>query len=57
VVAQLWKGRVVGAAEGGTAAFALAARADLRGALLWLALLAGVAELLIASRGGRGRAS
>jgi hypothetical protein len=57
VVAQLWKGRVVGAAEGGKAAFALAARADLRGALLGLALIVVVAELIVASWGGRGRRS
>lgn len=51
-VERLWQGRVVGAAEAGRAAFALAARADLRGPLLWLALLAGLGELVVAGWGG-----
>ena len=53
MVARLWRARVVGAAGAGAAAFALAARADLRGLLLWVALLTGLAELVLAGWGGR----
>jgi hypothetical protein len=49
-VERLWHARVVSGEAAGAAAFALAARAELRGALLWLALVCGVAELLLASR-------
>jgi hypothetical protein len=56
LVARLWGASVVEASDGGQAAFALAARADLRGVLLWLALIAGIGELIVASWGGRGRA-
>ncbi|MBW8772089.1 MAG: BatA and WFA domain-containing protein [Gemmatimonadetes bacterium] len=49
-VERLWHARVVSAESPGTAAFALAARADLRGALLWLALVCGLAELILAGR-------
>lgn len=49
-VERLWHARVVSAESPGAAAFALAARADLRGALLWLALVCGVAELIVAGR-------
>lgn len=53
VVERFWEARVVAGSEGGKAAFALAARADLRGPLLWLALLAGLAELVVAGWGRR----
>lgn len=56
-VARLWKARVVDAGEAGRAAFALGARADLRGPLLWLALLAGLGELVVAGWGGDRRRS
>ncbi len=49
----LWGARVVGPDDAGRAAFALAARADLRGVLLWSALLLGLAELILAAWGGR----
>ena len=52
-VARLWGARVVGPERAGGAAFALAARADLRGPLLWIALLAGLGELVVAGWGGR----
>jgi hypothetical protein len=52
VAEALWGARVVGIGGGG-AAFALAARADLRGVLLWLVLCAGLAELAVAAWGGR----
>ncbi len=52
-VERLWHARVVTGDAPGAAAFALAARADLRGVLLWLALVCGVAELILASWGGR----
>lgn len=49
-IAAVWPGaRTVPLAEAGAAAFSHAARADLRGLLLWLALLLGLAELLLAS--------
>ncbi len=49
-VERLWHARVVSGEAPGAAAFALAARADLRGLLLWLALVCGLAELVLASR-------
>lgn len=52
-VEQLWEARVVGADAAGGAAFALTARAELRGLLLWIALGLGLAELLLAAWGGR----
>ena len=54
-VERLWGARVVEPAEAGGAAFALAQRADLRGVLLWLALAAGLAELVVAGWGARRR--
>jgi hypothetical protein len=51
--ARLWGARVIGPERAGEAAFALAARADLRGLFLWVALLAGLAELLVAGWGAR----
>lgn len=53
--ARLWGARVVEAEGAGRAAFAMAARADLRGSLLWVAVILGLGELLLASWGGRGR--
>jgi hypothetical protein len=53
VVEGLWGARVVEPASGPAAAFSLAARADLRGALLWLALCCGLAELVVAAWGAR----
>lgn len=52
-VERLWSARVVGPERAGEAAFALAARADLRGMFLWIALLAGLAELVLAGWGAR----
>jgi hypothetical protein len=52
-VEELWEARVVGVETAGRAAFALTARAGLRGVLLWSALLLGAAELLLAAWGGR----
>lgn len=53
---QLWKGaRVVPLAEAGDAAFSSASRGDLRGPLLWMALLVGLTEMGLAS-GWRRRA-
>jgi len=52
-VEDLWGARVVGGEEAGRAAFALTARAELRGVLLWVALLLGLAELILAAWGGR----
>jgi hypothetical protein len=47
---QLWKGaRVVPLEEAGDAAFSLASRGDLRGPLLWLALMVGIMEAGLAS--------
>jgi hypothetical protein len=47
---QLWKGaRVVPLDEAGDAAFSLASRGDLRGPLLWMALLVGMVEVGLAS--------
>ncbi|HEU5169175.1 MAG TPA: BatA domain-containing protein [Gemmatimonadales bacterium] len=47
---DLWPGaRIVTAEEAADAVFATAARGDLRGPLLWVALLAGLAELALAS--------
>lgn len=49
-VERLWRGaRVRPLDEAGAAAFAGLARVDLRGPLLWLALLLGVAEVALAS--------
>lgn len=49
-IAALWPGtRTVRLDEAGDAAFSSAARADLRGPLLWLALGLGLVELLLAS--------
>jgi hypothetical protein len=46
----LWQGaRIVSLAEAGDAAFRSAARGDLRGALLWTALVLGLAEVVLAS--------
>jgi len=53
VVEGLWGARVVEPAAGPAAAFSLAARADLRGAFLWLAVVCGLAELVVAAWGGR----
>jgi aerotolerance regulator-like protein len=55
VVERLWRARVTGIEGAGAAAFALAARADLRGLLLWVALVVGLAELVLAGWGGRQR--
>ena len=55
-VERLWGARVAEPSSAARAAFALAARSDLRGPLLWLALVAGLAELLVASGGRRRRA-
>jgi hypothetical protein len=52
-VERLWGARVIGPEEAGQAAFALAARADLRGIFLWVALLAGLGELVLAGWGAR----
>jgi hypothetical protein len=47
---QLWRGaRVVALAGAGEAAFGSAARGDLRGLLLWMALLLALAEVVLAS--------
>ena len=47
---KLWPGaRVVDLDQAGAAAFSSAARGDLRGPLLWMALLLGLAELVLAS--------
>jgi hypothetical protein len=47
---QLWKGaRLVPLDEAGDAAFSLASRGDLRGPLLWMALLVGMVEVGLAS--------
>jgi hypothetical protein len=47
---QLWKGaRLVALQDAPDAAFSSASRGDLRGPLLWLALLAGMAEVGLAS--------
>lgn len=49
-VKRVWRGaRLVPLDEAGAAAFSSAARADLRGPLLWLALAVGVGEVLLAS--------
>jgi hypothetical protein len=49
-VRRLWPGsRVLGAGDVADAAFQSAARSDLRGPLLWLALLLGLAEVAVAS--------
>lgn len=49
-VARLWPGaRLFPLETAGGAAFSSAARADLRGPLLWLALAAGLGEVLLAS--------
>ena len=47
-VRALWNARVVEASDAGRAAFALGARSDLRGPLLWAALLLGLLELGVA---------
>jgi hypothetical protein len=49
----LWGARVVGIEGAGRAAFALAARSDLRGLLLWVALIAGILELVVVAWGRR----
>jgi hypothetical protein len=47
---QLWRGaRVVSLSEAGDAAFSSASRGDLRGPLLWMALLVGLTEIGFAS--------
>jgi hypothetical protein len=47
---ELWKGiRVVSLARAGDAAFSSASRGDLRGPLLWIALLVGILEVGLAS--------
>jgi hypothetical protein len=47
---RLWKGaRLVSLGDAGDATFSSAARGDLRGPLLWAALLLGLAELALAS--------
>jgi hypothetical protein len=47
---QLWKGaRLVPLDEASEAAFSLASRGDLRGPLLWMALLVGIVEAGLAS--------
>lgn len=47
---RLWKGaRVVSLGDAGDAAFGSAARGDLRGPLLWVALVLGLAEMALAS--------
>jgi hypothetical protein len=49
-VRKLWKGaRTMAVDDAATAAFSAAARGDLRGPLLWLALLLGLAEMVLAS--------
>jgi hypothetical protein len=49
-IRRLWKdARVVGLADAGDAAFGRAARGDLRGPLLWAALLLALAEMALAS--------
>jgi hypothetical protein len=49
-VRRLWKGsRVLPLNEAGEAAFSSASRGDIRGPLLWLALLVGIAEVGLAS--------
>ena len=53
MVEALWGARVVGVEQAGRAAFALAARSDLRGLLLWVALIAGILELVVVAWGGR----
>lgn len=51
---SLWRGaNVVPLAEAGPMAFAAGARSDLRGPLLWLALVLGLAEVGLASVWGR----
>lgn len=55
-VRALWPtARVVTGAAAGAAAFALGARSDLRGPLLWTALALAIAELLVAGAGARDR--
>ncbi len=50
MVHRLWPGaRLLTLDEAGDAAFSSAARADLRGPLLWVALAAGLGEVLLAS--------
>jgi hypothetical protein len=47
---RLWRGvRLVGLADAGDATFSSAARGDLRGPLLWAALVLGLAEMALAS--------
>ena len=53
-VRSLWRGaRLVAIDDAAGAAFSAGARSDLRGPLLWLALLLGLAEIALASAGGR----
>lgn len=56
-VTDLWRGaRTADLREAGAVAFAGSARADLRGPLLWTALLLGLAEVALASGVGRAAA-
>ena len=53
-IRSLWRpARLVSLAEAESVAFAAGARSDLRGALLWLAVLLGLAEVAVASAGRR----
>ena len=53
-VRSLWRGaRLVSLDDAAGAAFSAGAQSDLRGPLLWLALLLGLAEIALASAGGR----
>ena len=55
-ITRLWKGSKVVSLEGApTLAFAAGAMGDLRGPLLWLALLLGLAEMALASAWRRER--
>ncbi|MFI5235090.1 MAG: BatA and WFA domain-containing protein [Gemmatimonadales bacterium] len=57
LVRSLWpSARVLPLADAVNAAFALSSRTDLRGPLLWAALLLALAELVVAGWGGRVRA-
>lgn len=55
-IRNLWRPeRLVPLSETASVAFAAGARSDLRGALLWLALLLGFAEVAVASAGRRAK--
>ncbi len=55
-VRRLWAGaRVVAPSEAGDEAFTTGARGDLRGPLLWMALVLGLAEVGLAASRGRAR--